>query len=235
MVEIGGKPILWHIMKIYSSYGLNEFVVALGYRGYLIKEYFSNYFLHSANVTFNMASNTMQVHSNESEPWVVSLVETGDQTMTGGRVKRISSFLNDSDEDFCLTYGDGVADVDIGRLIRFHKEHRKMATLTAVQPPGRFGSLALNDLEITGFEEKVQGDGGWINGGFFVLKKKVLDLIENDSTIWERGPLEHLARTQNLMAYRHEGFWQPMDTLREKTLLENLWDSGKAPWKVWNK
>lgn len=232
MVEIGGKPILWHIMKIYSSHGLNDFVICLGYRGYQIKEYFSNYFLHNSNVTFNIKTNDMKIHSNESEPWTVSVVETGDKTMTGGRVKRILPFL-ENDETFCLTYGDGLADIDIKRLLSFHKEHKRAATLTAVQPPGRFGSLSMNGHEVVGFQEKPQGDGGWINGGFFVLNRKVIDLIDGDATVWEKEPLQKLANSNQLMTYKHEGFWQPMDTLREKTQLEEMWASGKAPWKVW--
>lgn len=231
MIEIGGRPILWHIMKIYSHYGLNDFVICCGYKGYMIKEYFANYFMHLSDVTFDLKENKMQVHANASEPWKVTLVDTGDDTMTGGRLKRVKKYLGD--EDFCLTYGDGVASVDIGKLIEFHKSHGKQATLTASQPPGRFGALSINGTQINSFAEKPLGDGNWINGGFFVLNSKVIDLISNDSTIWEREPLEKLANTQNLHAFFHEGFWQPMDTLRDKNYLEELWQKGKAPWKVW--
>lgn len=232
MVEIGGRPILWHIMKLYSSYGLNDFVICLGYRGYMIKEYFSNYFLHNANVTFDLRTNKTKIHSNEAEPWSVSLVDTGDQSMTGGRVKRIDSFL-EQDEHFCLTYGDGLSDLNIQRLLNFHKEHGKLATITAAQAPGRFGALQLAGHQVTGFQEKPQGDGGWINGGFFVLNRKVMSLIKDDSTVWEREPLESLAKQRELMTFKHDGFWQPMDTLREKHYLEEMWQTGRAPWKVW--
>lgn len=231
MVEIGGKPLLWHIMKIYSGHGINDFVICLGYKGYMIKEYFANYFLHMSDVTFDMARNTMEIHQNSAEPWQVTLVDTGDRTMTGGRLKRVGHYLGD--EDFCFTYGDGVADVNITDLIDFHKRKKVLATVTAVQPPGRFGALSIREDRITGFEEKPLGDGGWINGGFFVLSPKVISLIENDSTVWEQAPLNGLAARNELSAYRHHGFWQPMDTLRDKNHLEALWENGKAPWKTW--
>ncbi len=232
MIEIGGKPILWHIMKSYSAHGINEFIVCCGYKGYVIKEYFANYFLHMSNVTFDMQNNKMEVHQNSAEPWKVTLVDTGDDTMTGGRLKRVSKYLKD-EESFCFTYGDGVGDVDITKSIEFHKAQGKLATLTGTQPPGRFGALNLQGDIVTSFEEKPHGDGAWINGGFFVLSPQVIDYIEDDSTIWERGPMEKLARDGQLAAYLHEGFWQPMDTLRDKNHLEELWQSGKAPWKVW--
>ncbi|HEY6093481.1 MAG TPA: glucose-1-phosphate cytidylyltransferase [Gallionellaceae bacterium] len=231
MIEIGGKPILWHIMKIYSAHGVNEFIICLGYKGYLIKEYFANYFLHTSDVTFDMQNNKMEVHQNSAEPWKVTLVDTGDESMTGGRLKRVRQHLGD--EDFCFTYGDGVSDINITESIKFHKTKNTLATLAAVQPPGRFGALDMDKHLITGFQEKPQGDGGWVNGGFFILSPKVIDLIEGDSTIWERAPLEQLARNNQLSAYKHNGFWQPMDTLRDKNHLEELWQSGKAPWKVW--
>ena len=231
MVEVGGRPILWHILKIYSAHGINDFVICLGYKGYVIKEYFANYFLHMSDVTFDMAANALQVHNAKAEPWKVTLVDTGDNTMTGGRLKRVREFLGD--EDFCFTYGDGVGDVDIGALLRFHREQGRLATLTATQPPGRFGALRLEDSRITGFQEKPEGDGGWINGGFFVLNPKVLDYVEGDATIWEREPLENLARDGQMAAYQHTGFWQPMDTLRDKNLLEQLRAEGRAPWKIW--
>ncbi|MCX7197563.1 MAG: glucose-1-phosphate cytidylyltransferase [Proteobacteria bacterium] len=231
MIEIGGKPILWHIMKIYSSYGIDEFIVCLGYRGYVIKEYFANYFLHMSDVTFDMSANRMEVHQASAEPWRVTLVETGEDTMTGGRLKRVASYLGD--EDFCFTYGDGVADVDIGALVAWHKAQGRQATLTAVQPPGRYGALVLDGDTVDRFEEKPRGDNAWINGGFFVLSPKVIDLIDGDATHWERDPLERLTTAGQLSAFRHRGFWQPMDTLRDKTLLEQLWVSGKAPWKRW--
>jgi len=230
MIEIGGKPILWHIMKIYSKYGINDFIVCCGFKGYVIKEYFSNYFLHMSDVTFDMQSNQMEVHHRSAEPWRVTLVETGEATMTGGRIKRIAPFV---DDDFCLTYGDGVADVDIQELVAFHRRQNTLCTLTAVQPPGRFGALDMSGSKILAFQEKPQGDSSWINGGFFVCSPKVLDLIEGDTTIWERQPLETLARNSQLSAYLHKGFWQPMDTLRDKLHLEQLWESGRAPWKVW--
>jgi len=232
MIEIGGKPILWHILKMYSAHGVNEFVICCGYKGYIIKEYFANYFLHMSDVTFDMASNQMQVHERHAEPWKVTLVDTGEETMTGGRLRRVARYVQD-DEAFCFTYGDGVADVDITRQIAFHREHGKNATVTAVQPPGRYGALTLAGTAVTGFTEKPRGDGGLINGGFFVLSPKCIDLIEGDATSWEGAPLATLARTGQLQAFEHPGFWQPMDTLREKTLLEDLWSSGKAPWKVW--
>jgi glucose-1-phosphate cytidylyltransferase len=231
MIEIGGKPILWHVMKIYSAHGINEFIICLGYKGYLIKEYFANYFLHTSDVTFDMAHNKMEVHQNSSEPWKVTLIDTGENTMTGGRLKRVRSFIGD--DDFCFTYGDGVSDVDISASIQFHKAQGTLATLTAIQPPGRFGALDMTHNKVSGFLEKPQGDGGWINGGFFVLSPKVIDQIEGDQTIWEREPMEGLASNGQLSAYTHTGFWQPMDTLRDKNHLEELWASGKAPWKVW--
>lgn len=232
MVEIGGKPILWHIMKMYSSHGINEFIICLGFKGYVIKEYFANYFLHSSDVTFDIANNKMEVHQNTSEPWKVTLVDTGDASMTGGRVKRIAPYIQEG-ETFCLTYGDGVGDIDIKSLVKFHKGHGKDATLTATQPPGRFGSLVLNENQITNFIEKPQGDGSWINGGFFVLNSNVFKYIENDLTIWEKDPLENLAKDGKLMAFKHHGFWQPMDTLRDKNYLEELWNKNKAPWRTW--
>lgn len=232
MIEIGGKPILWHILKMYSAHGVNEFVICCGYKGYLIKEYFANYFLHTSDVTFDMAHNRMEVHQKHAEPWRVTLVDTGEDTMTGGRLKRVVDYVKD-EEAFCFTYGDGVADVDITAAIAFHKSHGKLATVTAVQPPGRYGSLALEGSVVRGFVEKPHGDGGWINGGFFVLSPRVIDTIAGDDTSWEREPLAKLAADDQLRAFEHTGFWQPMDTLREKNLLEFLWDSGKAPWKVW--
>ena len=231
MVEIGGKPILWHIMKTYSVHGINEFIICLGYKGYIIKEYFANYFLHMSDVTFNMAANKMEVHQNSAEPWRVTLVDTGENTLTGGRIKRIGAYLDG--EDFCCTYGDGVGDVDISKLVAFHKTQGKLATLTATQPPGRFGALGLQGQQVTGFQEKPQGDGAWINGGYFVLSPKVLDYIEGDHSTWEKEPMEQLAQAGQLSAFFHHGFWQPMDTLRDKTHLEELWTSGKAPWKTW--
>ncbi|MEP7296992.1 MAG: glucose-1-phosphate cytidylyltransferase [Burkholderiales bacterium] len=232
MVEIGGKPVLWHILKGYSHHGINDFVICLGYRGYLIKEYFANYFLHMSDVTFDLAENRMEVCHRHCEPWRVTLVDTGEHTQTGGRLKRVRDYLDDG--TFCFTYGDGLADVDIAASIRFHREHQRTATLTAVQPAGRFGALDIQDQRITRFEEKPQGDGSWINGGFFVLEPQALDLIESDATVWEREPMETLARNGELSAYTHRGFWQPMDTLRDKTRLEDLWRSGEAPWKVWS-
>lgn len=231
MIEIGGKPILWHIMKIYSAHGINEFIVCLGYKGYLIKEYFANYFLHTSDVTFDMKHNRMEVHQNSAEPWKVTLVDTGENTMTGGRLKRVESFIGD--EDFCFTYGDGIGNVDISASIQFHKSQGTLATLTAVQPPGRFGALNLEHNKVHHFLEKPQGDGGWINGGFFVLSPRVIDEIEGDQTVWEREPMERLAGNGQLSAYLHTGFWQPMDTLRDKNHLEELWQTGKAPWKAW--
>jgi glucose-1-phosphate cytidylyltransferase len=232
MVEIGGKPILWHIMKIYSTYGVNEFIVCLGYKGYLIKEYFANYFLHTADVTLDLRNNSVEVHQNWSEPWRITLVETGAETMTGGRLKAIRPYLTD-DECFCFTYGDGVADIDIGALIAFHNSHGKKATITAVSPPGRFGALEFDGNLVKNFREKPAGDGGLINGGFFVAHPSVLDLVESADTIWEAGPLERLAADRELAAFHHDGFWQPMDTLRDKQRLEELWTSGAAPWKTW--
>ena len=233
MVEIGGKPILWHIMKTYSYYGINDFVICCGYKGYVIKEYFANYFLHMSDVTFDMQNNKMEVHQQYAEPWRVTLVDTGEDTMTGGRLKRVAPYLRD-EEAFCLTYGDGVSDVNISELLQFHRAHGLQATLTATYPPGRFGALDIHpDQRITAFMEKPKGDGGLINGGFFVLSPKVIDLIANDQVTWEREPLETLAKSNQLKAYFHGGFWQPMDTLRDKNHLEELWQSGKAPWKVW--
>jgi glucose-1-phosphate cytidylyltransferase len=231
MIEIGGKPILWHIMKMYSAHGVNDFIICCGYKGYVIKEYFANYFLHMSDVTFDMQNNKMEVHQNSSEPWKVTLVDTGDESMTGGRLKRVRPFLGN--DDFCFTYGDGVGDVNIAESIKFHKAQNTLATLTAVQPPGRFGMLKMDNTQVQGFQEKPQGDGGWINAGFFVLSPKVIDEIEGDHTTWEREPMERLASSGQLSAFMHKGFWQPMDTLRDKNHLEELWQSGKAPWKVW--
>ena len=232
MIEIGNRPILWHILKIYSAFGFNEFIVCLGYKGYAIKEYFANYFLHSSDVTFDMRDNSMHVHQNSAEPWRITLVDTGLETMTGGRVKRVAPYLND--EPFMLTYGDGVADVDVGKLVAFHRSHGKLATVTATQPAGKFGALSLKDSDlVTSFQEKPAGDGSWINGGFFVLQPEVLKYIGGDKTVFEKEPLEGLARDGQLMAFKHAGFWQPMDTLREYTLLNGLWASGQAPWKTW--
>ena len=232
MVEIGGKPILWHVMKIYSTYGVNEFVVCLGYKGYVIKEYFANYFLHMADVTFDMRNNSMQIHHQSAEPWKVTLVDTGDNTMTGGRLKRVKPYI-ENDESFCLTYGDGVGNVDIAAVIALHQKENRLATVTAMQPPGRFGALEFTGNQLTNFVEKPHGDGGWINGGFFVLSPKVIDYIAGDATLWEQEPMRNLAKDGQMSVYFHDGFWQPMDTLREKQLLESLWASGKAPWKVW--
>lgn len=232
MIEIGGKPILWHIMKLYSAHGVNDFVICCGYKGYVIKEYFANYFLHMSDVTFDMANNKMQVHHQKAEPWKVTLVDTGDDTQTGGRLKRAAPYIQ-QEEAFCFTYGDGVAQVDISAEISFHRQHGKWATVTAVQPPGRYGALQLDGPNVSGFLEKPRGDGGLINGGFFVLSPRCLELIGGDDTSWERGPLNELAKERQLMAFEHKGFWQPMDTLRDKNLLEALWDSGKAPWKIW--
>jgi glucose-1-phosphate cytidylyltransferase len=232
MVEIGGRPILWHIMKLYSAHGVNDFVVCLGYKGYLIKEYFANYFLHMSDVTFDMLHNRMEVHQRKAEPWRVTLVDTGEDTLTGGRLKRVADYLRDEDA-FCLTYGDGLSDVDIRALIAFHRQHGRKATVTAVQPPGRYGALALDRQRVLGFTEKPKGDGGWINGGFFVLSQACLDYIDGDRTSWEGEPLTRLAAEGELMAFEHDGFWQPMDTLRDKNHLESLWVSGAAPWKLW--
>jgi glucose-1-phosphate cytidylyltransferase len=231
MVEIGGKPILWHIMKVYSAHGINDFVICCGYKGYVIKEYFANYFMHMSDVTFDLTSNEMQVHQNNAEPWRVTLVNTGESTMTGGRLRRVREYLGD--EDFCFTYGDGVGNVDISATVAQHKASGLKATLTAVQPPGRFGALNLEGQRITSFQEKPVGDGGWINGGYFVCSPNVLDYIQGDDTTWERDPLEKLAAEGQLGAYLHHGFWQPMDTLRDKVHLEELWSSGKAAWKIW--
>lgn len=232
MIEIGGKPILWHILKIYSSHGINEFIICCGYKGYIIKEYFANYFLHMSDVTFHMKLNSMEVHHKKVEPWVITLVDTGELSMTGGRLKRVRDYLGDS--DFCFTYGDGVADVNIKSLIEHHIYHERKATVTAVQPPGRYGALKLSEnFRVDGFQEKPQGDGGWINGGFFVLNPSVLDYIEGDATVWEQEPLKQLASEGELTAFQHEGFWQPMDTLRDKQSLEKLWLNGRAPWKNW--
>lgn len=232
MVEIGGKPILWHIMKMYSSHGINDFVICCGYKGYVIKEYFANYFLHMSDVTFNMQDNTMEVHNKRAEPWKVTLVDTGDNSMTGGRLRRVAEHVKD-EEAFCFTYGDGVGDIDIAASIRFHESHGKAATLTATYPPGRFGALDIKAGQVQNFKEKPKGDGAMINGGFFVLKPSVLQHLADDSTVWEQEPLMNLASEGELMAFEHEGFWQPMDTLRDKHLLEELWESGKAPWKNW--
>jgi glucose-1-phosphate cytidylyltransferase len=232
MVEVGGMPILWHILKIYSHYGINDFIICLGYKGYIIKEFFSNYFLHTADVTFHMEENRMEVHDNLTEPWRVTLVDTGDAVQTGGRLKRVSKYLA-GDEDFCLTYGDGLADIDITKSIEFHKRHGKFATMTVVQPSGRWGSLVMDGNRVTAFREKPAGDGAWVNGGFFVLSPKVLEYIEGDETVWERTPLERLAEGGNLYAFHHSGFWQPMDTLRDKKQLEALWQDGAAPWMKW--
>lgn len=232
MIEIGGKPILWHIMKIYSAHGVNDFIICCGYKGYLIKEYFANYFLHMSDVTFDMSNNSMQVHQQYAEPWKVTLVDTGESTLTGGRLKRVAKYLQ-GEEAFCFTYGDGVSDVDISALIDFHQQQGVKATLTATYPPGRFGALDLDLHRVRTFQEKPKGDGGMINGGFFVLSPSVIDLIDGDTCTWEREPLEQLAQQGQLAAFAHTGFWQPMDTLRDKTYLEELWASGKAPWKVW--
>ena len=232
MVEIGGKPILWHVMKIYSAHGINDFIICLGYKGYMIKEYFANYFLHMSDVTIDIKHNKLEIHQNSAEPWRVTLVDTGENTMTGGRLKRVSQYLDD--EDFCLTYGDGVGDVDITRLVNFHKDQGRLVTLTATQPPGRFGALNLESgSKVVSFQEKPHGDGSWINGGFFILSPKVIEYIESDATIWGRDPMEKLAAEGQMSAYLHHGFWQPMDTLRDKNHLEELWASGKAPWKTW--
>lgn len=232
MVEIGGKPILWHIMKIYSHYGVSEFIICLGYKGYVIKEYFANYFLHMSDVTFDMQNNQMTVHNQNAEPWKVTLVDTGDESMTGGRLARVKEYVKD-EEAFCFTYGDGVSDIDIGQLLEFHQKHGKLATLTAVTPPGRFGALDIQNGVIKSFKEKPKGDGALINGGFFVLSPKVIDLIDGDKCVWEQKPLEQLANDNELMAFNHDGFWQPMDTLRDKIHLEELWQSNQAPWKSW--
>ena len=233
MIEIGGKPILWHIMKIYSAHGINEFIICCGYKGYLIKEYFANYFLHMSDITFNMKDNSFDVHQNNAEPWTVTLVDTGLETLTGGRLKRVQEYVKD-DESFCFTYGDGVSDIDITSLIEYHNSHGKLATLTAVRPPGRFGALKINkDNLVSTFQEKPEGDGSWINGGYFILSPEVTKEIGGDEISWENEPLNNIADNGQLVAYKHEGFWQPMDTLREKNILNDLWDRNMAPWKIW--
>jgi glucose-1-phosphate cytidylyltransferase len=232
MVEIGGRPILWHILKIYSHWGINEFIICLGYKGYVIKEYFANYFLHMSDVSFDIASGTMDVIQNQAEPWRVTLIDTGLNTMTGGRIKKIVPLV-ENDEAFCLTYGDGVADINLSSLIDFHERHGALATVTAVPPPKRFGQLLIEDSKVSKFQEKPDADGGWINGGFFVLSPKIAQYLGDDTSVWEREPLERLTEDGELRAYRHDGFWQPMDTLRDKNYLEGLWSSGTAPWKVW--
>ena len=232
MIEIGGKPILWHIMKIYSSHGINDFIICLGYKGYVIKEYFSNYFMHQSNVTFDLRENRMEVLQKHAEPWKVTLIDTGEETMIGGRIKRILPFIGD-DDAFCLTYGDGVSNIDVTESIAFHRREGRLATVTATQPPGRFGAINHQGNRVTGFQEKPRGDGGWINGGFFVLSPKVGEYIEGDSTVWEKEPMTDLATQGQLSVFFHDGFWHPMDTLRDKRYLEDLWSSNKAPWKTW--
>lgn len=232
MVEIGGKPILWHIMKIYSAHGINDFIICCGYKGYVIKEYFANYFLHMSDVTFDMQKNSMEIHHNQAEPWRVTLIDTGENSMTGGRLRRVRAYLQD-EESFCFTYGDGVADVDLTKLLAFHRAHGKAATLTAARPPGRFGALDIQSDFVKSFKEKPMGDGASVNAGFFVLSPSVIDLIDGDDTTWEREPLEALASRGELAAFHHMGFWQPMDTLRDKTQLEEMWSNDKAPWKIW--
>lgn len=232
MVEIGGKPILWHIMKCYSAHGVNDFVICCGYKGYVIKEFFANYFLHTSDVTFDMQSNAMEVHSRHAEPWRVTLIDTGENSGTGGRLLRVRDFI-ENEEAFCFTYGDGVSNVDISRSIQFHKKHGKLATVTAVQPPGRFGAIEMDGHRVIRFQEKPQGDGSWINGGYFVLSPKVIDYIADETTVWEKEPMEFLARDNQIDAYRHKGFWQPMDTQRDWSLLETMWKKGKASWKTW--
>lgn len=232
LVEIGGRPILWHIMKIYSHHGVNDFIICLGYKGYLIKEYFANYFLHMSDVTIHMDTNEMDIHQQYAEPWRVTLLDTGESTQTGGRLKRARQYLK-NEESFCFTYGDGVADVDVQEQIRFHHDHGKLATITAVRPPGRYGAMHLDGASVGGFVEKPDGDGGWINGGFFVLSPEAIDYVDGEMSLWEREPLQKLMRADELRAYRHDGFWQPMDTLREKNRLESLWQDGNAPWKIW--
>ncbi len=233
MVEIGGKPILWHIMKIYAAHGVDEFVICLGYKGYLIKEFFANYYLHTCDVSFDLAANSMEVHRSSAEPWKVTLIDTGESTMTGGRLRRVLPYVED-DEEFCFTYGDGLANIDVGALIAFHREQGRQATITAVQPPGRFGALDVQGNRVAAFEEKPRGDGIATNGGFFVLKPSVASYLSGDSTVWEQEPLRALATDGELACYRHEGFWQPMDTLRDRYTLEELWDSGSPPWRVWS-
>ena len=233
MIEIGGRPILWHIMKVYSTHGINDFIICCGYKGYLIKEYFANYFLHMSDVTYDMANNSMEVHQQRSEPWRVTLVDTGEKTLTGGRLKRVAEYLK-NESDFCFTYGDGVGDINITQLIKFHKEHGRQATLTATRPPGRYGALKFGENNsVVSFQEKPEGDGSWINGGFFILKPDTLKLIKDDQSSWEGEPLTELANNGQLSAFQHHGFWQPMDTLREKNILNTLWDKGQAPWKIW--
>lgn len=232
MIEIGGKPILWHIMKMYSSHGVNDFIICCGYKGYMIKEYFANYVLHMSDVTFDMSNNKIHVHEERADPWTVTLVDTGENSMTGGRLARVKKYLKGEDE-FCLTYGDGVSDVNITNTIAFHRSHGRLATVTATHAPGRFGALGINNSTVTSFQEKPKGDGSLINGGFFVLSPTVIDLIDGDSCVWEQQPLATLSEREQLMAFEHTGFWQPMDTLRDKTYLGGLWDSGKAPWKIW--
>jgi glucose-1-phosphate cytidylyltransferase len=232
MIEIGGRPILWHILKIYSSHGIQDFVICCGYKGYFIKEYFANYFLHMSDVTFDLVNNDIKIHHHKAEPWRVTLVDTGDDTMTGGRLRRVADYVKD-EEFFCFTYGDGLSDIDISLEIKRHQQHGRLATVAAVQPPGRYGALQTEGNRVAGFQEKPRGDGGRINGGFFVLSPSVLDLIDGDHTSWESEPLEKLASMGELVAYEHNGFWQPMDTLRDKTQLEELWQTGRAPWKVW--
>jgi glucose-1-phosphate cytidylyltransferase len=232
MVEVGGKPILWHVLKIYSHFGINDFVICLGYKGYLIKEYFANYFLHTGDVTIDIAENRMETHHSFAEPWRVTLIDTGDETQTGGRIKRVLPYVQD-EEAFCLTYGDGLANVDLGALLAFHREQGTLATVTAVQPPGRWGSIDVKENRIRGFAEKPQGDGGWVNGGFFVVSPRIGDYIDGDATIWEREPLERLASEDQLAAFLHHDFFQPMDTLRDQRLLDGLWEDGAAPWKLW--
>jgi len=231
MIEIGGKPILWHILKIYSHHGINNFVICCGYKGYMIKEYFANYFLHNSDVTFDLKSNSVKIHQNKSEPWNITLVDTGEQTLTGGRLKRVSKYIGN--EDFCFTYGDGLSDLNLNELISFHKKKGALATLAGVQPPGRFGALNLNGDKVINFKEKPDGDGGWINGGFFILSPKVLNYIENDQTIWEKDPIEKLSSEGNLFVFKHSGFWMSMDTMRDKNALEAMWEKNNAPWKVW--
>ena len=232
MVEIGGKPVLWHLLKLYSHHGISDFIICLGYKGYVIKEYFANYFLHTSDVTFDLSTNKLEVHHKHAEAWRITLIDTGEHTQTGGRLKRVADYLDGG--TFCFTYGDGLADIDIKAEVAFHASKKRLATMCAVSPPGRFGAIDIQDNRITRFEEKPSGDGSWINGGFFVLEPKVLDYIKDDATVWERDPLERLARDGQISAYTHRGFWQPMDTLRDKLKLEELWQSGRAPWKVWN-
>jgi len=232
MIEIGGRPLLWHIMKFYGQHGISDFIICCGYKGYVIKEYFANYFLHSSDVTFDLSTNKLEVHKKNSEPWKVTLVDTGEDSMTGGRLRRVASYL-EGEESFCFTYGDGLANVDLTAVFSFHHSHGRLATVTAVKPPGRFGALSLDAHRVKDFQEKPEGDGAWINGGFFVLSPKVLGYLESDATIWEREPMERLAKGDEVRAFFHEGFWQPMDTLRDKTHLEDLWQRGQAPWMIW--